>query len=932
MPEQVREHLMRVRDSHDGVHGAAFLVSPRIAVTCAHVIARALGLPDDHPDTPGDAIIELDFPRLPDDPRVSTQVVGWQRMGERGGDIAVLQLQADPPPGAGPARLMRQANVWGHAFHVFGFPETFDDGVIATGELLGALGQGWVQMDQYHDTTHRVEGGFSGAPVFDEVLNGVVGMAVEADLEPDVRSAYMLPTEFLFAAWPALEERSIVANPYRSLRAFTEDDAAVFFGREAFVRDRLIPAAHRDALVAVIVGASGCGKSSVVFAGLLPALRQAGGWAIGQFRPRDEPFHALAAPLTDFLDPDLSEVDRLTEVRKLGDGLADGTIQLSDVIERLESSRSPDGKRFLIVADEFEKLFGPSGDEDVRRRFLDQLADVIAAERDRSTPLLEVVLTIRVDFLTLALEHRAFADVLQDSTHFLGAMTHDELADVIVRPAAAFDVEFEEGLVERLIADVGPDPGRLPLLEFALTLLWAEQSDGKIQHDAYEAIGQVEGALATHAEDVVGRMSAEDQEIARRLFVQLVQPGPGADARNVARRSELGPGQWELAQQLSYDRLVIIGRNEGDGSETVELIHDTLIGFWDRLRSWVDDAREFRAWQERFRRQVDQWNEIAQGDAEVLPGYALAQAEEWLTKRPDDFGPEDRALIVASQEHRDRAALARDKARRRQLLVAWSVAVVAVVVVVAFYAIGTTAAKFDPVAYLIGAQQVRGDNPMVPIAGGPMVFGADDALIESGEQPRQQIDVPPFSIQKTEVTNAQYRRCRLAGACTDPIVPTEFQDRTYDDYPVTWVTATQAAAFCTWLGAKLPNTYQWERAARGTDGRKWPWGADSPDPAHANLDPSKGLVPVGRSAAGATVDTGLLDLIGNAAEWTRTTTTTIEDGPWALDEWDGKADDVPLLIRGWAWNSAPQNVTLPDMGVAGQFTDTVGFRCAEQAR
>jgi formylglycine-generating enzyme required for sulfatase activity len=364
----------------------------------------------------------------------------------------------------------------------------------------------------------------------------------------------------------------------------------------------------------------------------------------------------------------------------------------------------------------------------------------------------------------------------------------------------------------------------------------------------------------------------------------------------------------------------------------VELIHDTLIGFWERLRNWVNDAREFRAWQERFRRQVDQWNEIGKGDAELLPGYALAQAEEWLKKRPDDFGPEDRELIESSQTHRDQTALAREKARRRQLLASWLVAAVAIVLVVAFYAVGTAAAKFDPIAYLVGPQQVRGENPMVAIAGGPMVFGSDEAITESGEQPTQQIDVPAFSMQKTEVTNAQYRVCRLAGACTEPVVQTDWQDRTHDKYPVVWVTASQAATFCTWLGASLPDTYQWERAARGSDGRIWPWGADPPDRARANVYESTGLAPVDELPAGAAVNTGILNLVGNAAEWTRTTITTPEAGPWTLGPWDGKAADVVLVIRGFGWVGTPGSITLPETGVPSQTTEAVGFRCAEQAR
>jgi len=222
---------------------------------------------------------------------------------------------------------------------------------------------------------------------------------------------------------------------------------------------------------------------------------------------------------------------------------------------------------------------------------------------------------------------------------------------------------------------------------------------------------------------------------------------------------------------------------------------------------------------------------------------------------------------------------------------------------------------------------------MVAIAGGPMVFGSDTAVTESGEQPTQRIDVSPFSIQKTEVTNAQYRTCRLAGACSDPVVQTAFQDQAFDKFPVVWVTATQARAFCRWLGADLPDTYQWERAARGKDGRPWPWGTDPPDAAHANLYyPSDGLLPAGQLTAGATVDTGILDLVGNASEWTRTATAANAEGAWTLGDWDGKDRTVTLGIRGWGFVNAGGSITLPEPALPSFTGEAVGFRCAQPAR
>jgi WD40 repeat protein/transcriptional regulator with XRE-family HTH domain len=385
--------------------------------------------------------------------------------------------------------------------------------------------------------------------------------------------------------------------PYRGLSAFGEQDAPLFFGREELT-DRLVNDIRRKPLVA-LVGASGSGKSSVVFAGAVSRLRRAG-WSIAELRPGvgDSPVSALA-----------------------------------DAIDRLER---PGSQRTLLVVDQFEELF--AYDTGVVREFIDVLLQPVGS--------LTVVLTLRADFLGQALEHARLAERLQGSTLTIGRMSGAQLRRAIESPLPD-QVGYEPGLVERILTDLGDEPGRLPLLQFALTMLWARRQDRCLTHAAYEELGGVAAALGRYAEDVYhNELKADERQVAR-LFVQLVRP-TGHPTRRVARHSELDESQWTVAQRLAATRLVTTG-TDVTGGETVELAHEALISEWGRLRHWVDGDRDFRAWQERLRTAIDQYETSGRDEGALLRGVPLAEAQRWLTERATDLCPTEREYILASR-------------------------------------------------------------------------------------------------------------------------------------------------------------------------------------------------------------------------------------------------------------------------------------------
>ena len=457
--------------------------------------------------------------------------------------------------------------------------------------------------------------------------------------------------------------------PYRGLRPFREEDAPVFFGREPFT-DLLANAVEQHSLVAV-VGASGSGKSSVVRAGLVPRLRRNHGrvWDILTLLPGDRPFHSLAAALLPLLEPEMDEVARLVKIQELASFLAEGRLALRDVVARvLEKQRGTD--RLLLVADQWEEIYTLCRDEPTRHRFIDELLAATAAGP------LTMVLTLRGDFFGHALGYRPLVDRIQQATITLGPMSREELERAVEAPAKTVALEFERGLVERILDDVEREPGSLPLLEFALTELWERRSGTRLLHETYEAMGEVGGAIASRADDVYNQLGPNDQESLRRTMIQLVQPGQGTeDTRRRALFRELGEAARPIVRSLADARLVVTGRDEATSDEYAEVAHEALIRRWDRARDWMNADRVFRAWQERLRGTVRQWEASGRHDDALLRGPLLAEAEGWLDRRKTDLGDDEREFIQAGVARRKREHETRERRRRKTLQIVCTVAI-----------------------------------------------------------------------------------------------------------------------------------------------------------------------------------------------------------------------------------------------------------------
>jgi tetratricopeptide (TPR) repeat protein len=443
---------------------------------------------------------------------------------------------------------------------------------------------------------------------------------------------------------PALDGRP----PYRGLEPFYQEHAHLFYGRKQSIEK--LREMVKTAGVVVVTGQSGSGKSSLVYAGLLPEVaagRLPGSehWALVTFKPGDDPFVAMAAALAPLLRA-AGGGTRPVVVRDLSARLATSEVALGEVVRQILEGR-PASARLLMIIDQFEELFTLVPGEDVRLSFQNQLLNALRGGR------LNVVATMRADFRDSLQRHKPLAAEAHGRVLDLDTMTTDEYLEAIVMPANKAGVEFEVGLVERILADVGREPGNLPLLQFALMELWNLRQGGKLTHAAYDQIGGVKGAVTRRAGEIVEELGKEREGLVRRIFTQLVHIGEDGGTENTRRRAtfeEMGkPAEEvrEIVKALVEARLLVCNSLSGGGDtseEYIEVAHEALIRDWGQLKKWVDDERQFLLWRQHLRRRMSEWELVRKGvDERLRLEKAAADWKQIKERKRDEASGRGRA-------------------------------------------------------------------------------------------------------------------------------------------------------------------------------------------------------------------------------------------------------------------------------------------------
>jgi TIR domain len=387
--------------------------------------------------------------------------------------------------------------------------------------------------------------------------------------------------------------------PYRGLRVFDVEDSLFFFGREALVQwllNEVRPATEGQPVnrFLAIVGASGCGKSSVARAGLVAALKHnnisgSSRWPIAIFRPGSDPLESLAVALS-----------RAVNVGQGASALADliGELQKNEKALHLTTRQSlpenASGILLVILVDQFEEVFTLCRNEELRGAFIRNL--LYAGKVAQGQTL--VILTMRADFYAKCAANAELAAAFSDHHVLVGPMTEDELRRAIERPIQLVGCELDAGLVDLLVQDVRHQPGALPLLQHALLELWNKREGRRLTVKAYQEIGKLEGALQRRADATLKTFSEEEQELCRRTFLRLTQPGEGTeDTKRRASMQELlslsgeSRAEEEIIQKLANASLLTTKGDISQKDAFVEVAHEVLIRSWPQLRKWIDADR-----------------------------------------------------------------------------------------------------------------------------------------------------------------------------------------------------------------------------------------------------------------------------------------------------------------------------------------------------
>jgi DNA-binding SARP family transcriptional activator/class 3 adenylate cyclase/energy-coupling factor transporter ATP-binding protein EcfA2 len=510
---------------------------------------------------------------------------------------------------------------------------------------------------QVHDVARRLREREAEERV-QRALERVGSTTQEARALRDAIANGVLERERLAARAPEAAAPGVC--PYKGLARYESADAPFFHGRERLVAT-LVARIAVDRFVGII-GASGSGKSSLVRAGLLPALSGnalpgSGAWPTCTCTPGEHPLRSVAealAPLVGVPAPELARrLDRQPD-------------ELGTVLDAALRGRG--GARVVVVVDQFEEIVTLCRDQEERERFAGALVDAVT---DPDVPLV-LVPVVRADYFGALAVHPELARLFEHSQVLVGAMTDTELRRAVSEPAQRSGLRFEDGLVDAVCADAGSEPGALPLVSTAMAETWVRRAGTTLTVAAYREAGGVQGALARLADDAYSGLDEEGQQLARRLFLRLAEPGEGSDdVRRRMPRDEFSDGEAadEVLDAYVGRRLLV-----ADGV-SVEVAHEALLREWPRLRSWLEEDREGRRLHRHLTEAASSWAAEGRDPGALYRGTRLGAAQDWAASHPDVLNAAEREFLDASaaEQQRDLVSAHRTARRLRSLAAAMGV-------------------------------------------------------------------------------------------------------------------------------------------------------------------------------------------------------------------------------------------------------------------
>ena len=558
-------------------------------------------------------------------------------------------------------------------------------------------------------------------------------------------------------------------SPFQGLVAFRPESREFYFGREVLIQ-KLVARLKGHPFLAVM-GASGSGKSSLVMAGLIPALE------------------AQMAYLTPSTDP----------------------------LARLHTAQENADKDTVYVVDQLEELFTLTRDANAREAFIKELLQLTKSAR--------VVVTMRADFWGEVASYKDLKQAMQDHQELIAPMNTDELHSAMEQQAAAVGLRFDSALSESILEEVKGAPGAMPLLQHALWMLWKRRHGLWLKAEEYRAFGGVNRAIASTADEVYASCSDFERDRIQNIFLRLTRLDDSGEGRDTRRRVLIEDlfsansdslATTQLLNKLADARLIVKTDKEA------EVANEAVIRHWSRLTHWLNEDRDNLRLREGVSEDAREW-EKSKRDESLLnhrgaklentlvmsknPNYQLNSTEQAYLDACVEFRDRERIEKERQQQHELDTAQAQAQAERKSKLITRGFLI--------FVAIVALLLSIDPIHRIWLRQQAMRSDQIV-IQEGDYQLGDQQATEAPDEYlVAKNYHIASFSIDPYPVTNERYGFCIQAGICSRPNALTaEYASPANAKKLIVNITALDAAEFCAWLGMRLPSEKEWELAVR----------------------------------------------------------------------------------------------------------------------
>jgi len=666
---------------------------------------------------------------------------------------------------------------------------------------------------------------------------------------------------------------SVKGSPYRGLLALTESETDIFFGQDDHIAALAKKLAENDFVA--VVGASGSGKSSLVWAGLIPHLTQRidhghkVDWKWVRFQPgigrEPDPIRALAEALTRNPPGLISGIDFF----EVENRLLSGDASISKLMQSIVCEDSSNNLVLLFI-DQFEELFTSSIAQAKQKLFQEILSRLLETRR------VKIIATLRAEFLGHCTSSESFGEQfakwLTHGNHWLAPPSEGRLFEMIKGPANRAGLKFEDGLIETIVAETGAKPGNLPLMAFALERLFQSGIQNRLlTWEAYKQFGGVSGAIR----DIVGKVFADIEKVhgpqAERsllcLFRLLIEVDEETETvtRRITKLHEIPSDLTMLAiiDNFVDKRLLVRNADKSCEATTLEVSHEALFNSWPRLSDWIASNKEHFVTKRRLIRSANDWNKFGRPDNLRWSDQIAIDAMRSITALEYDMTPNERAFLGPC-DLREMLSIIDDAHTQ-----------------------STQRAVIGIRLDLVGDSR-----PGVGVIDNlPDIVWCFVPLERIHRQPNE-LNSARFQISKYPITQSQYKLfvedkngywndIWWKGLPQPKLKKPGLQQPPHGNHPAVNVTWTEAMAYCRWLSQKmgkkisLPTEKQWEMAANSANSAfQYPWGEQYIS-GYANINEiwhgfgeynlrkvvACGLYPQ------AVSHQGVADLIGNIWEW-----------------------------------------------------------------